>query len=73
MNKKAVTILMFLLLLITVILPLQKIFASEQPQKIEQVNLRVAVEYLYLIHISEPTIPLYISYAVFSLKKKNIP
>ncbi|MDD2351156.1 MAG: ABC transporter substrate-binding protein [Synergistaceae bacterium] len=45
MNKKAVTILMFLLLLITVILPLQKIFASEQTQKIEQVKLRVAVEY----------------------------
>eukprot|EP00831_Metopus_contortus_P062108 TRINITY_DN54089_c0_g1_i1.p1 TRINITY_DN54089_c0_g1~~TRINITY_DN54089_c0_g1_i1.p1 ORF type:complete len:129 (-),score=24.23 TRINITY_DN54089_c0_g1_i1:2-388(-) len=27
--------------------------------------------YLSLIHISEPTRPLYISYAVFCLKKKN--
>eukprot|EP00831_Metopus_contortus_P049104 TRINITY_DN40374_c0_g1_i1.p2 TRINITY_DN40374_c0_g1~~TRINITY_DN40374_c0_g1_i1.p2 ORF type:complete len:103 (+),score=14.26 TRINITY_DN40374_c0_g1_i1:150-458(+) len=28
---------------------------------------------LSLIHISEPTRPLYISYAVFCLKKKKIP
>ena len=27
---------------------------------------------LSLIHISEPTRPLYISYAVFCLKKKNL-
>ena len=30
-----------------------------------------AVQRLSLIHISEPTRPLYISYAVFCLKKKN--
>ncbi len=30
------------------------------------------LRHLYLIHIPEPTRPLYISYAVFCLKKKNV-
>ncbi len=34
----------------------------------EMIDTRVV---LSLIHISEPTRPLYISYAVFCLKKKN--
>ena len=36
-----------------------------------QVVRKQSVEDLSLIHISEPTRPLYISYAVFCLKKKN--
>ena len=35
-------------------------------------NATQAVEDLSLIHISEPTRPLYISYAVFCLKKKKV-
>ena len=31
------------------------------------------VQWLFLLHISEPTRPLYISYAGFCLKKKKIP
>ena len=37
----------------------------------EGAELAVLPEYLSLIHISEPTRPLYISYAVFCLKKKK--
>ena len=33
--------------------------------------IRIVVPFLSLIHISEPTRPLYISYAVFCLKKKR--
>src|SRR5678815_1451067 len=42
-------------------------------QQVENgVAIRMAVLYLSLIHISEPTRLLSISYAVFCLKKKNI-
>ena len=37
----------------------------------EHKNIGYIAIYLSLIHISEPTRPLYISYAVFCLKKKN--
>ena len=39
--------------------------------KIAFADFATAMMALSLIHISEPTRPLYISYAVFCLKKKN--
>eukprot|EP00831_Metopus_contortus_P035744 TRINITY_DN28438_c0_g1_i1.p1 TRINITY_DN28438_c0_g1~~TRINITY_DN28438_c0_g1_i1.p1 ORF type:complete len:117 (+),score=34.66 TRINITY_DN28438_c0_g1_i1:150-500(+) len=37
----------------------------------EQQSSQMTIHFLSLIHISEPTRPLYISYAVFCLKKKK--
>ena len=39
-------------------------------REIENMRARLEQQMLSLIHISEPTRPLYISYAVFCLKKK---
>ena len=44
---------------------------------VQQIELKIScrnlidMDFLSLIHISEPTRPLYISYAVFCLKKKT--
>ena len=45
MNKKAVIIFLYVLLLISVILPVQKVFAYDQSKNNVQVKIRVAVEY----------------------------
>lgn len=45
MNKKIISVFLYVLLLVTVVFPLHKIFASEQSKKIEQVKLKLAVEY----------------------------
>ena len=42
-----------------------------KPEDPEMLMQKVMDKYLSLIHISEPTRPLYISYAVFCLKKKK--
>ena len=48
------------------------IITQEEYSNIEPTEQEVYVQqYLSLIHISEPTRPLYISYAVFCLKKKK--
>eukprot|EP00831_Metopus_contortus_P030006 TRINITY_DN24653_c0_g1_i4.p2 TRINITY_DN24653_c0_g1~~TRINITY_DN24653_c0_g1_i4.p2 ORF type:complete len:152 (-),score=40.33 TRINITY_DN24653_c0_g1_i4:57-512(-) len=52
---------------------LQKIkeIAQCQKQICDTIMRVIGMQYLSLIHISEPTRPLYISYAVFCLKKKK--
>ena len=44
---------------------------AETPESAETKGDKLVGNYLSLIHISEPTRPLYISYAVFCLKKKK--
>jgi len=46
------------------------IFSSDLAIDLGTANTLVYARGLSLIHISEPTRPLYISYAVFCLKKK---
>eukprot|EP00831_Metopus_contortus_P028791 TRINITY_DN23825_c0_g1_i2.p2 TRINITY_DN23825_c0_g1~~TRINITY_DN23825_c0_g1_i2.p2 ORF type:complete len:146 (-),score=49.39 TRINITY_DN23825_c0_g1_i2:58-495(-) len=48
-----------------------EIFVLEGEGVLKTDNDELSLEYLSLIHISEPTRPLYISYAVFCLKKKK--
>ena len=50
---------------------LQETLTSIDKIKLLRGELPQAIEDLSLIHISEPTRPLYISYAVFCLKKKK--
>ena len=49
-----------------------KCCSRSQQRSSPGLRLRLTVCVLSLIHISEPTRPLYISYAVFCLKKKSI-
>eukprot|EP00831_Metopus_contortus_P045008 TRINITY_DN36078_c0_g1_i1.p1 TRINITY_DN36078_c0_g1~~TRINITY_DN36078_c0_g1_i1.p1 ORF type:complete len:193 (-),score=41.47 TRINITY_DN36078_c0_g1_i1:26-604(-) len=50
-------------------IPIKKHRRHESVSKIQRI--KTTIYELSLIHISEPTRPLYISYAVFCLKKKN--
>eukprot|EP00831_Metopus_contortus_P023779 TRINITY_DN20900_c0_g1_i4.p2 TRINITY_DN20900_c0_g1~~TRINITY_DN20900_c0_g1_i4.p2 ORF type:complete len:134 (+),score=34.27 TRINITY_DN20900_c0_g1_i4:58-459(+) len=53
---------------------IKKVPSSVTKKSMEQFNRWIKdnqKQFLSLIHISEPTRPLYISYAVFCLKKKN--
>eukprot|EP00829_Urostomides_striatus_P008425 TRINITY_DN1926_c0_g1_i2.p3 TRINITY_DN1926_c0_g1~~TRINITY_DN1926_c0_g1_i2.p3 ORF type:complete len:113 (+),score=52.67 TRINITY_DN1926_c0_g1_i2:64-402(+) len=48
-----------------------QLFGKDWKKVQQHVGTRTTTQALSLIHISEPTRPLYISYAVFCLKKKN--
>ena len=49
----------------------KKLFSQYSLGMKQRLAIALAVMHLSLIHISEPTRPLYISYAVFCLKKKK--